>query len=107
MPQLLTQYFISCRRLPLLGKHSKRITCGCWSEEGLLALGSEDRTLTINNAEGDTHRVVNVRAEPSDIQFSEMKLDERLGGENTVSSPHPTALLVTAKTLSLEMYLVL
>ena len=29
--------------------------------------------------------MISLRSEPSDIQFSEMKLDERLGGENTVS----------------------
>lgn len=29
--------------------------------------------------------MIALRAEPSDVQFSEMKLDERAGGENTVS----------------------
>ena len=37
------------------------------------ALGSEDRTLSISNNEGDTIRVATLRAEPSDLQFSEMK----------------------------------
>ena len=36
-------------------------------------LGSEDRTLSISNVEGDTLRVATLRAEPSDVQFSEMK----------------------------------
>lgn len=82
----LTLHFDHFRRIPILGKHSKRIVCGGWSQEGLLALGSEDKSLSINNAEGDTLRIINLRAEPSHVQFSEMKLDERLGGENTVSS---------------------
>jgi WD repeat-containing protein 19 len=56
-----------------MGKHNKSITCGAWSEANLLALGSEDRTLSISNVEGDTLRVATLRAEPSDIQFSEMK----------------------------------
>lgn len=68
----------------MLGKHSKRVTCGAWSKEGLLALGSEDRNLSISNTEGDTLRAIPLRAEPSHIRFSEMKLDERLQGENTV-----------------------
>lgn len=85
----------SVKRIPILGKHSKRITCGGWSQEGLLALGSEDKSLSINNAEGDTLRIINLRAEPSHVQFSEMKLDERLGGENTVS------VIVGHKTLFL------
>nr|CAD7198123.1 unnamed protein product [Timema douglasi] len=82
-------------RVPILGKHSKRVTCGAWSAENLLALGSEDKTLSISNVEGDTLRVISMRSDPSDIQFSEMKLDERMAGENTVS------VLVGRKTLFL------
>lgn len=73
------------RRTPVIGKHSKKITCGAWNEDNLLALGSEDKTLSISNLEGDTLRIVSLRAEPSEIQFSEMKTDERVRGENTVS----------------------
>jgi len=60
-------------KVPVVGKHNKAITCGAWSEANLLALGSEDRTLSISNVEGDTLRVATLRAEPSDVQFSEMK----------------------------------
>jgi hypothetical protein len=76
---------MSCfRRVPVLGKHTKRISCGAWSTENLLALGSEDKTLSISNADGDTLRIISLRSEASDIQFSEMKMDERVDGENTV-----------------------
>ncbi|XP_049780005.1 WD repeat-containing protein 19 isoform X1 [Schistocerca cancellata] len=85
----------TAKRVPILGKHNKRISCGSWSAEGLLALGSEDRSLSISNNEGDTLKMISLRAEPSDIQFSEMKMDERLGSENTVS------LLVGKRTLFL------
>lgn len=85
----------TAKRVPVLGKHTKRINCGAWSTENLLALGSEDKTLSISNMEGDTLRMISLRSEPSDIQFSEMKLDERLGGENTVS------VVVGRKTLFL------
>ncbi len=54
--------------MPIIGKHNKAITCGAWSEGGLLALGSEDRSLSISNGEGDTLRVATLRAEPSEIQ---------------------------------------
>ncbi|KAL3878608.1 hypothetical protein ACJMK2_030942 [Sinanodonta woodiana] len=74
------------KKIPILGKHTKKITCGAWSKENLLALGSEDKTITISNNEGDTVRQTSLRAEPADIQFSEMKGDERSQiGENTVS----------------------
>jgi len=83
------------RRVPVIGKHSKAITCGAWSSGNLLALGSEDRTLSISNLDGDTLRVATLRAEPQDIQFCEMKQDERSNTENTVS------LVVGGKTLYL------
>lgn len=46
------------RFLSFLGKHTRRITCGCWSTENLLALGGEDKMITISNQEGDTIRQV-------------------------------------------------
>ncbi|KAI1887644.1 hypothetical protein AGOR_G00192430 [Albula goreensis] len=84
------------RKIPVLGKHTKRITCGCWSSHNLLALGSEDRNVTVSNHEGDTIRQTQVRADPADIQFSVMKTDERASpGESTVS------VVVGRKTLFL------
>lgn len=75
------------RKIPVLGKHTKRITCGCWSTENLLALGGEDKMITISNQEGDTIRQTSVNSEPSDMQFSVMKTDERVSTrESTVRS---------------------
>ncbi|KAF6133735.1 WD repeat domain 19 [Phyllostomus discolor] len=74
------------RKIPILGKHSKRVTCGCWNAENLLALGGEDRMITVSNQEGDTIRQSPVRLEPSDMQFSTMKTDDRTyATENTIS----------------------
>ena len=56
------------RRVPIIGKHTKAITCGAWSEGGLLALGSEDRSMSISNMDGDTLRVATLRDLPLDIQ---------------------------------------
>jgi WD repeat-containing protein 19 len=67
-----------------LGKHKKRILCGAWSIDGLLALASEDKVLTISTNEGDTRREIPLQGDPSNIQFSEMKMDHRIGSENTV-----------------------
>ncbi|XP_074085717.1 WD repeat-containing protein 19 [Macrotis lagotis] len=84
------------RKIPILGKHTKRITCGCWSSENLLALGSEDKIITVSNQEGDTIRQTPVRSEPSDMQFSIMKTDDRNStSESTIS------VVVGKKTLFL------
>lgn len=73
------------KRIPIIGKHSKKITCGAWSTESILALGSDDKSFSLSNEEGDTLKAVSLRDIPSDMQFAEMKTDERLPGENTVS----------------------
>ncbi|XP_037247297.1 WD repeat-containing protein 19 isoform X2 [Falco rusticolus] len=84
------------RKVAVRGKHTKRITCGCWSTENLLALGGEDKMITISNQEGDTIRQTSVNSDPSDMQFSVMKTDERISTrESTVS------VVVGKKTLFL------
>ncbi|KAL3267293.1 hypothetical protein HHI36_011424 [Cryptolaemus montrouzieri] len=86
----------SSKRIPVIGKHTKKITCGAWNNDNLLALGSEDKTISISNMEGDTLRIITLRSEPSVLQFSEMKMDDRVGsGQNTVS------IIVGKKTLYL------
>ena len=49
------------RKIPVLGKHTKRICCGAWNSENLLALGSEDKTITISNMDGDTLKQTSTR----------------------------------------------
>ncbi|NXM77221.1 WDR19 protein, partial [Serilophus lunatus] len=86
----------TARKISVLGKHTKRITCGRWSTENLLALGGEDKMITISNQEGDTIRQTSVSSDPSDMQFSVMKTDERISTrESTVS------VVVGKKTLFL------
>eukprot|EP00061_Rhincodon_typus_P006494 g27193.t1 len=52
--ELIFHFFL----INISGKHTKRITCGCWSTQNLLALGSEDKTITVSNQEGDTIRQI-------------------------------------------------
>ncbi|XP_034967788.2 WD repeat-containing protein 19 isoform X1 [Zootoca vivipara] len=82
------------RKIPILGKHTKRITCGCWSGGKFIALGGEDKLVTISNHEGDTIRVTTVRGEPSDMEFIVMKTDNRTGGNETT-----VCIVVAQKTL--------
>ncbi|KAH0616249.1 hypothetical protein JD844_027223 [Phrynosoma platyrhinos] len=82
------------RKIPILGKHTKRITCGCWSSGKFIALGGEDKLITISNHEGDTVRVTAVRGDPSDMEFIVMKTDDRTGGNETT-----VCIVVAQKTL--------
>jgi WD repeat-containing protein 19 len=51
----LVLYSKSTRKLvPVLGKHSKRITCGAWNSSDQLVLGADDRMMTLSNSKGDT-----------------------------------------------------
>lgn len=74
------------RRTPVLGKHSKSITCGEWNRDNILALGSQDQTVSISNVEGDTLKIISLRGEPSKIEFSKMKSDRRKHSEETVNN---------------------
>ncbi|XP_065839406.1 WD repeat-containing protein 19-like isoform X2 [Oscarella lobularis] len=74
------------RKVPVVGKHMKKITSGAWNAQNLLALGSEDKTVSVSSADGDTLATAQVRADPNMIAFSEMKSNERvLGQQNTIS----------------------
>jgi WD repeat-containing protein 19 len=75
----------SAKKIPILGKHTKRITCGAWSKQNMIALGSADQTITISTVEGDTIRQIPVGGDIDEVLFSEMKTDEKSSGENTVS----------------------
>lgn len=51
-----------------------------------MALAGEDRILSISTSDGDTRREIALQGDPQDIQFSEMKMDQRVGGESTVKN---------------------
>ena len=55
------------KKIPVLGKHSKEITCGAWSEDNRLALGSKDKNLTISTADGDELERTVLKKEPVEI----------------------------------------
>lgn len=62
----------SSRKIPILGKHSKRIISGDWSNHRLLALIGEDRVLSISNEEGDTLNQTLLKGEPSHVKFGRL-----------------------------------
>ena len=47
----------------VLGKHTKQITCGAWSVDNRLVLGSTDRSVTVSAAAGDTELQLELRGD--------------------------------------------
>lgn len=41
------------RKIPIVGKHSKSITCGAWSSTNMLVLGADDCTLSVSRDDGE------------------------------------------------------
>lgn len=68
----------NARKTPFLGKHVKKITCGVWSEENHLILGSEDHSVSINNSEGDVIQQPVLGGDPSNIQVFESSSGPRV-----------------------------
>ncbi len=65
------------RMVPILGKHSKAITCGVWTpRQNYLALGSTDGTFTISDAGGDTTHQAKVRMPPTHACVVNIKSDK-------------------------------
>ena len=74
-------------KVPIVGKHAKKIVAGDWSDDGKLVLGSEDRTLTISNDNGDTLLHTEVKHAPSEVHFtSSLATGQKNGNEPTLSA---------------------
>ena len=65
------------RKIPIMGKHTKAITCGAWSNENILALGSDDSTITLSKANGDTIEHTQIKNKATAVQFAKAKLQSR------------------------------
>ena len=66
----------SRKKVPVLGKHPRKITCGAWSKDNRLALGSEDSTLTLSNSAGDTLEQTELKHPPKEMCFAIQKTNE-------------------------------
>ncbi|CAH8554914.1 unnamed protein product [Schistosoma margrebowiei] len=74
------------KKTSLLGKHTRRITCAVWNRNNIIALASDDKSITINSSEGDLIKHTVIHDQPSSLDFGRMKLDVTSGSEdNTVS----------------------
>lgn len=57
------------KKIPVLGKHPRRITCGAWGETNKLVLGSVDSTLTVSSETGDTLEQTQLKRPPTAMCF--------------------------------------
>ncbi|VIO91983.1 WD repeat membrane protein, putative [Brugia malayi] len=61
------------RKTSAIGKHQSAITCGAFSNNELLALGSTDFTITVSSIDGDLLYSFMCNMEPSLIKFCDRK----------------------------------
>ncbi|CAH8850820.1 unnamed protein product [Trichobilharzia szidati] len=74
------------KKISLLGKHTRKITCAVWNRKNILALASEDKSITVNSVDGDLIKHVVIHDQPSNLEFGQMKVqDSSKTQENTVS----------------------
>lgn len=65
------------KKIPLVGKHTKSVLYGNWSQDGFLALGGSDDVLTILRSNGEHFSSSDIKREPRDFQWSAQKIDEK------------------------------
>lgn len=88
---LLIYNKITKKKIPLMGKHSKTILCGAWSNgNNRLALGSDDKHITISNDVGETLLHAELRSVPHQLLFTYRRTsasdNNQTAGDNTVSA---------------------
>eukprot|EP01062_Namystynia_karyoxenos_P004675 TRINITY_DN11665_c0_g1_i1.p1 TRINITY_DN11665_c0_g1~~TRINITY_DN11665_c0_g1_i1.p1 ORF type:complete len:1497 (+),score=635.62 TRINITY_DN11665_c0_g1_i1:130-4491(+) len=89
------------KKMPSIGKHTKRITCGVWSTANKLALGGDDKVLSVSNADGDTLDQTQMKHEPFQIHFSDMKAEPKARSSASGESETTISVNMGGKTLLL------
>ncbi|EAR82687.2 WD40 repeat protein (macronuclear) [Tetrahymena thermophila SB210] len=75
------------KKIPTMGKHSKKITTGDWNDEGLLITGSEEKVLTVSSHNSDSKgESITVQHEPSNLQWARQKTDDRDSSQRTITA---------------------
>ena len=88
---LLIYNKVKKQKIPIVGKHGKKICCGAWSYgSNKLVLGSEDRTLTISNDTGDTLIHTELKHIPLQTFFSNNRGSEMRSGGARVGTEDDT-----------------
>lgn len=100
------------KKIPVLGKHPKRITCGAWSNTNQLILGSMDSTLTVSSDTGDTLEQTQLKRAPTSMCFVGSKRARaevgsavfREGGKDEESPPQENVVAVNLSGKSILLY---
>ncbi|CAK84014.1 unnamed protein product (macronuclear) [Paramecium tetraurelia] len=75
------------KKLPTMGKHSKKIISGDWNNEGYLITSGEDKFLTVSNYNSETmFESIPVKAEAKNVVWSRSKTDSREQNQRTVTA---------------------
>ncbi|PIO69950.1 WD domain, G-beta repeat protein, partial [Teladorsagia circumcincta] len=61
------------RKIPVLGKHQRKITGVAMTKQDEILCCSDDNTITVSSADGETTRTLTVSGEPNDLQVGEVK----------------------------------
>lgn len=57
-------------------KHRRKITCGAWSNDSRLALGSQDHTISVNDDQGNALQTFILSTDPVQVDFADQKKDD-------------------------------
>jgi WD repeat-containing protein 19 len=69
---LLLYNLDSRKKIPVIGKHTSIILCGDWSNKNnVLALGSDDKSMTFSSASGETLSQTRFAVGPTSVQFAQ------------------------------------
>jgi len=84
------------KKVPVMGKHSKKIISACWNNKGQLALTSEDKTMTVSDLEANTVDMLNIKGDPTNVQWACRKVD---GKSSKTADDTTVSLINSGKTL--------
>ena len=90
-------------KVPIVGKHTKKITDGCWNKSNtILGLTSDDKVVSLSNQEGETILEVPIRGEASKLKFINFSGDggrtNLISSQGTSSSENCLCVLISSKS---------
>ena len=79
------------KKTPYVGKHTKKVVSAVWNKDNLLAMASQDRSVTLTDGvTGDTIKTFNLKDIPVELCVSDKKEDgySRREVRACVARPH-------------------